>query len=38
MVTNVSFETLSAFRKFENDETLKNIDLVELMAKVLQLN
>lgn len=33
-VANVSFETLGALKKFENDESLKNIDLVELVAKV----
>lgn len=33
-VANVSFETLDLFKKFENDETLNNIDMVELIAKV----
>lgn len=31
---NVSFEALHNFKKFENDVTLKDIDFVELIAKV----
>lgn len=33
-VANVSFETLDVLKKFENDDSFKNIDLVELIAKV----
>lgn len=33
-VANVSFETLDVLKKFENDDSLKGVDMVELMAKV----
>lgn len=33
-VANVSYQTLESFKRFENDPTLQNIDMVELVAKV----
>lgn len=33
-VANVSYHTLEGFKRFEHDKTLKNIDMVELIAKV----
>lgn len=33
-VANISFETLDVFKKFENDETFKTINMVELIGKV----
>lgn len=34
VVSNVSFENLKEFRKFAEDKTMQNVDLLDLALKV----
>lgn len=33
-IANISYETLDELKKFEEDDTLKNVDFLDLIAKV----